>query len=475
MEVNAKLKRITEPRQKTFDSKLPAFSRQNKTPWAIFLGISLGMAAALFMFSSCGDETLEDSKTENPGSTISSMGTESLSSQSVMADASTQSGFPSSVGESTDSATSTDSDNHVKVLPPDRSADYLRNITSSRYGYFKLSADEKQVYDQLCDAAANWEEKEIYLERPLNDQQVERVFQILLVEEKDLYYLDKKYFTYTSGDMVEYVKLCYIWDPWKVAEMNDAAEKRAAAILALITDDMPVVDKLLTFHNQIIRNCSYDTESEYAATPYGALVEGKALCEGYARAFAMLCNKAGIENCFALGKIYSSASKQMEHHMWNMVKVKGDWYHMDLTNDDPPFTDTGEALPDNYVMYTFFLVPDYWLGSIEISTEWYTPPAATAIDCNYFVWYGYYASDYPSCYERLRTAVVRTLENRYTYVNFRLSDKELFEYATTRLFTRPTMEILGNDFNPQSVQLEDIRCRLIEQYNIFQLEFIYKK
>ena len=131
--------------------------------------------------------------------------------------------------------------------------------------------------------------------------------------------------------------------------MNIAVEHAAKEIMAGITSDMDDYEKLKYFHDYIVRNCEATTSYEFADTIYGALVQGKAHCEGYSKAFSYLCNLAGIENVLVTGETYVP-------HMWNMVKLGGNWYHVDVTWDDPD-----DQLHEEYsdvILYQYFMVTD---------------------------------------------------------------------------------------------------------------------
>ena len=70
-----------------------------------------------------------------------------------------------------------------------------------------------------------------------------------------------------------------------------------------------------------------DTTDDHSV--YGALVLGEAVCEGYAEAFCWLADACGLETRFLTGSYHG------ESHSWNMVKLEGHWYHVDLSADDP--------------------------------------------------------------------------------------------------------------------------------------------
>ena len=95
-------------------------------------------------------------------------------------------------------------------------------------------------------------------------------------------------------------------------------------------------EKVWAFHDYLTNNCQYDepaanTPANYPLSyeSYGALIYGNATCEGYSKAFKLLCDRAGIP-CVIIG-----GDVEGEAHMWNYVKVDGAWYMVDSTFDDP--------------------------------------------------------------------------------------------------------------------------------------------
>lgn len=64
-------------------------------------------------------------------------------------------------------------------------------------------------------------------------------------------------------------------------------------------------------------------------TPYGALVLGRANCLGFASAFQLLMDLAGVE-CVT---VYGAAYQSKDFHAWNMVCLDGDWHHVDVSWD----------------------------------------------------------------------------------------------------------------------------------------------
>lgn len=134
-------------------------------------------------------------------------------------------------------------------------------------------------------------------------------------------------------------------------EEQEQLQAQVKRIAALVDPEASDLQKVKTVHDQIIRSTVYDytnylnnTLPKVSYTAYGALVRHTAVCQGYSLAFEMLMEEVGIP-CVTV------VSDELKH-AWNMVQVDGEWYHVDLTRNDP--------VPDmkDYVTYDYFLLSD---------------------------------------------------------------------------------------------------------------------
>jgi len=127
-----------------------------------------------------------------------------------------------------------------------------------------------------------------------------------------------------------------------------SAEK--AHILSLIDDDMTDMEKALVVHDYMVQNYEYDTTySIYSAE--GIFKNKKGVCQAYALAFIEIMKELSIECKF----VPSDAM----NHAWNLIKIDGEWYHIDVTWDDP----TPDLL--GRVNHVFFLISDDAIASSE--------------------------------------------------------------------------------------------------------------
>ncbi len=85
--------------------------------------------------------------------------------------------------------------------------------------------------------------------------------------------------------------------------------------------------KALALHDWLCENASYD-DTLTIHDPSGVLLQGTGVCESFALAYQMLLTEAGVENVYVTGTANGGG------HAWNMVKLDGEWYHVDVTWDE---------------------------------------------------------------------------------------------------------------------------------------------
>ena len=112
--------------------------------------------------------------------------------------------------------------------------------------------------------------------------------------------------------------------------------------------------KIMKAHNWIVENIEYNMqESSNNANIYGALKDKRVVCEGYARLFKSLMDKLDIPCVLVSGVGIDAETNKTENHAWNYVYLKGNWYAIDTTWDDPVIIGNGVVSKD--LKYRFFL------------------------------------------------------------------------------------------------------------------------
>ncbi len=115
-----------------------------------------------------------------------------------------------------------------------------------------------------------------------------------------------------------------------------------------------IVEQAKIVHDYLVDNVEYDvTAGRNVYNLYGALIERRAVCEGYARAYKDILNQMGIP-CIIVCGIGQNSSGLTESHAWNYVKIDETWYAVDVTWDDPIISGNGRLTDEH--RYSYFLV-----------------------------------------------------------------------------------------------------------------------
>ncbi len=167
-----------------------------------------------------------------------------------------------------------------------------------------------------------------------------------------------------TGDIT--VSINYFYSEDQIKKINQQVDKIYNEI---ITNDMDTYTKILTIHDYIINNTKYDIERNnngnsiyHSYIAYGPLLEGYATCNGYTDAMALFLEKMNIPNF----KVAMTPEKNSdtEGHVWNAVYLNNQWFHLDLTWDDPVSNDGTD-----YLQHKYFLITTSQLEEADTSGE----------------------------------------------------------------------------------------------------------
>ncbi len=152
-----------------------------------------------------------------------------------------------------------------------------------------------------------------------------------------------------SGQVI--VNVTYFYNEDHINAINKKVDE---LYKELINDTMTDREKIKIIHDYLINNTKYDVtrnengESIYQSyLAYGLLFEGYATCNGYTDAMALFLDKMNIPN-FKVAMTPDDPTN--EGHVWNAVYLDNNWYHLDLTWDDPVSEDGKDYLQDTYFL-----------------------------------------------------------------------------------------------------------------------------
>lgn len=187
----------------------------------------------------------------------------------------------------------------------------------------------------------------IYLQSPLNEKEIRVTLSAFKNDHPEIFWLSNQ-FSYIPDDMTE-VQLYSDISPKEINRKSDELITAVRFFINKIPAGLSEFERELEIHDLLLHTCSYNENVESTSDDwrpfsiYGALVEGSAVCEGYSRAMQYLLSIFGIE-CNTINGL-----AQDNPHQWNVVKIDGQWYHLDATWNDTT---------DKSIYYDYFNVSD---------------------------------------------------------------------------------------------------------------------
>lgn len=196
-----------------------------------------------------------------------------------------------------------------------------------------LTKDEKTVMTELHTGATN-HLPEIVLSKEITKEQLTKLLELLYTDYPELLSLKREY-RYASNretGLISVVKLQYLMD--KSSEQLLQLEMFATAIDIVNKAPKGEYQAEQYFHDVICDKVVYssDLDQEMIHTAYNALVKGDAVCDGYAKAMALLCRFAGIKCSVISGMSFNGDTPGF--HAWNIMQINGTYTLSDLTWND---------------------------------------------------------------------------------------------------------------------------------------------
>ncbi len=277
-----------------------------------------------------------------------------------------------------------------------------------------------------------------------------------------------------SDNYVTKVNLSYNHSMKDGMAMYDTLMKRVDEIAKEAEPLLSDYDKLKYFHDTIINGCMYDALAPDAHTAYGALCGGRAVCDGYAKAFQLLCEKANIASLPVYGKSINTTDGTTEDHIWNKVSCGGEWFVVDVTWDDP--------VGDTQVLrYDYFLIDDATSSrsATPAANRYMTVPSATDAYNDYYTRNGLVINYDNDLYYQFNSLVTANMAGEWSEftVDFRCLDQNLFDQIKQEYFTEASdgSKGFGNMLQDYMAPGEALRYTFSDNPNIYSYHITVTK
>lgn len=219
-------------------------------------------------------------------------------------------------------------------------------------------------------------------EYEFSKQDIGAIFFSIVCENPDIFYVFPTNFEITAqvgtGKILS-IRPEFFFDVEDIPARISTFNQKAEVFLAGVDMSWNDVTKARYLHDMLAQYVEYDTKYETITntdyelyrtqmriyTSYGAIVDNNAVCEGYAMAYKYLLSRVGVKAYYVQSVV--------KRHAWNIIQTNGNFYHVDITHDDPTYDNLGRVNHNN------FFKSDNWFnndGDAE-HTSWITNLKAT--------------------------------------------------------------------------------------------------
>ena len=232
------------------------------------------------------------------------------------------------------------------------------------------------VYDKLASECASYERPSISIQGgySITLDELHDVFNIFLNDYPEYFWLTGGYnYTTVSGKLTSIKPGYKSWTKNQLIAMKQELDSKVNELTFDLANKSQY-DKSVILHDRLAACVEYVSTAN-DQTAYGALVEGRAVCAGYAKAYQLLLHKVGIPGWYVRGSSKTVNSGQTVNHAWNLVSIDGKWYYTDVTWDDQ-----GETTYHAYLNLPFATIEE---DHTAIDFNQYLP-VSNSYEANYF-------------------------------------------------------------------------------------------
>ena len=214
-------------------------------------------------------------------------------------------------------------------------------MKNERYYYGIMAVEERQVYKMVYQGlkarAFN-----IAVSSFLSPNQVQDIYLKVLYDSPLFYYINQTVVRMAGGPGYYILLPEYLYSNREITLINQDIRNLVNKVCVnarRVSNNEFRLEKYL--HDSVVKSVAYDydslkkTDCFNAHSIVGAFLDRKAVCEGIAKAFKLLCNECELKCIVVLGKADpAGVFGEDTYHAWNLVKIGNDSYHVDPTWDN---------------------------------------------------------------------------------------------------------------------------------------------
>lgn len=268
----------------------------------------------------------------------------------------------------------------------------LETVSDIYYAYHALNTQQQQIYLEILESLTNLETETKV--STVDKDVLDRIFTCVMNDHPELFYVEGYQYTeYTYGSSVASLTFSgtYSMTDAEVDSCRLLIDREVRECFSHMPQGADEYNTVKYLYEWLIKNTEYDRDVEDNQNICSVFLQGRSVCQGYAKAMQYMLQKADI-SCLMLTGFTNG-----ERHAWNLVRVNGNYYYLDPTWGDASYTYQGSASEGSSaptINYDYFLVTEDEMTRTHSFEKVVELPKCTADKDNYYVREGLMFTEY---------------------------------------------------------------------------------
>lgn len=299
------------------------------------------------------------------------------------------------------------------------------NVDEIYYSYYQLDKTEQGIYLEVLAALTEMPE-EVSIST-LDSEQLDRIFSCVMNDHPELFYVEGfRYTEHFKGDILSEITFegIYSMSKEETALVLAEIDKKLSDCMREVPLNEDEYSTVRYLYEYLIEHTEYDKDADNNQNICSVFLNGRSVCQGYAKAMQYLLQKAGIQSVLVTG--YTG----VERHAWNLVRVNGNYYYLDPTWGDASYLYNGDggieaAAFAPTINYDYFLVTTEEISKTHSFETMLILPVCDSREDNYYVREGLYFESYDI--KQLENIFASESVKQDNYVTVKCADTQIYD------------------------------------------------
>lgn len=230
-----------------------------------------------------------------------------------------------------------------------------------KYYYELLSVNNRKLCSLIIEQIKSFNHV-ITLNTDLSSSEIAYLFRVIDLDYPELFYFDIKSrpLEIVSCGQSKSIKVNYSYTPDQVTIYQKRIDNKLSPLKKYLIGKS-ILEKESIIHNSLFKNVRYENKDNIELhNIIGPFLQGKAVCEGFSKAFKYLCEFNDIPCMIVTGNGSNVLDGSLESHAWNIVKIENNYCHVDSTWNSLYYSIKTSPFPYYNVSDEFMKIDHTW-------------------------------------------------------------------------------------------------------------------